>query len=344
MNRREFLWGSAATTVALTAFPAAAAEVARGKIKAGFLGAAHSHALEKWKTIGALAEYELVGLAENSAPVREAFAKLDAKILSREELLQQCEVIVVESAVRDHARDAKLALEAGRHVHVEKPPAATLRELEELLRLARERKRLLQTGYMWRFNPGFQRALEAAQRGWLGDVYLVRATMNTLVDARRRPEWAEFKGGAMFEQGCHLIDAVVRLLGRPVKVTPHLQRRGGDDLADNCVAVLEFPKAQAIVTNAVLQPNAGPHRFLEILGTNGSARVQPIEPPALTVELAKAAGPYPAGAQKIELPAYRRYVGEFEELAAAIRESRPLAVTPDTELLIQETLLRACGM
>jgi predicted dehydrogenase len=343
MNRREFiLSGSAAAGLAVSGL--AAAETPRAKIKIGFLGGAHSHGVEKWKTIDAQSAYELVGICEESAAVREAFGKLGAKVVTRDELFARSEVVVVESAVRDHARDARLALVAGKHVHVEKPPAATLREFEELLELARTQQRLLQVGYMWRFNPGFVRAFEAARQGWLGEVYLVRATMNSFIDAKRRPEWGEFKGGAMFELGCHLIDAVVRLLGKPVKVTPHLQRLGGDGLADNCVAVFEFPKAQAIVTSSVLHPNAGPQRFLEILGTNGVARVQPIEQPALTLDLAKAAGPYRAGVQKIELPPYRRYADEFVELASCLREGKPLSTSPETERHVQETLLQACGM
>ena len=339
MNRRTFI----ATSAAALALPTLAAEPRR-RVTIGFLGGAHSHALEKFKLVRESADFELVGVVEVAEAVREPFAKLGAQFISRDELFARAEVVVVDSPVAEHARDAKLALTAGKHVHVEKPPAATLREFEELVKLARAKKRLLQVGYMWRFNPGFNRAIEAARQGWLGEVYLVRATMNTSLDATRRPEWGQFKGGAMFEQGSHLVDVVVRLLGAPVKVTPHLQRRGGDDLADNCVAFFEFPKAQAIITNSVLQPNAGPHRFLEILGTNGVARVQPIEPPALSLDLAKAAGPYPAGPQKVPLPEYRRYVGDFAELAAAVRDGTPLSVTQEQELQIQTALLRASEM
>lgn len=343
MNRRHFIRsGAAALTLAAASGMAAANEPRR--IKIGFLGGAHSHGLEKWKTLRVSADYELVGLCESSPTVQAGFTSLGAKLMSRDELLAQSEVIAVESAVRDHARDARLVLAAGRHVHVEKPPAVTMRECEELFRLARERKRLLQMGYMWRFHPGLNRIIDAVRQGWLGDVFLVRAQMNSLVDVKRRPEWAEFHGGSMFELGCHLIDAVVRMLGRPVKVTPHLQRRGGDGLADNCTAVLEFAKAQAVVTSAVLQPNSSPHRYIEVLGTNGTARLQPIEPPSLTIELAKAAGPYQAGTQKIELPPYRRYAPEFAALAAEIRGEQKPAVSAETELAVQETLLRACEM
>ena len=341
MKRREFILTTASATLA-TAMPIRAVEPKR--IRVGFLGVAHSHALEKFRILRDSADYELIGVCEELEKARGPFTKLGAKFVSQNDLLDGAELVVVESAVRDHARHAKLALAADKHVHVEKPPAATMRECEELVKFAREKKLLLQVGYMWRFHPGIDRAVEAARNGWLGEVFLVRAQINTHIDASRRAEWAEFKGGSMFELGCHLIDAVVRLLGKPMRATPHLQRRGGDDLADNCVALFEFPKAQAIVTSSVLQPNAFAHRTFEILGTNGTGRVQPIEPASLTFDLAKAAGPYKAGVQKIELPAYRRYVGEFAELANAIREGKALSVTLDHELRVQEALLRACEM
>lgn len=150
----------------------------------------------------------------------------------------------------------------------------------------------------------------------------------------------------MFEQGCHLIDAVVRLLGKPAKVTPFLQHAGAidDSLADNTVAILEYPRAMAIVTSAPMQPNAGPRRFFEILGRNGTALVQPLEQPMLTIDLEKAAGPYKQGKQEVELPKFQRYVDEFAAVAEAIRGGKPLSVSLDQELVIEEAVLRACGM
>ena len=44
------------------------------------------------------------------------------------------------------------------------------------------------------------------------------------------------------------------------------------------------------------------------------------------------------------MPAYARYAPELEDLADAIRTNRPLTVTPEEDLLVQETLMRACDM
>ena len=107
-----------------------------------------------------------------------------------------------------------------------------------------------------------------------------------------------------------------------------------------CLNSLRF----AVITSSVLQPGATQHRAFEIFGANGNAVVRPIEPPVLQIDLAQPAGPYQARMQTVELPPFRRYVGEFAELAEAIRAKRPLAVTPQEDLLVHEMLLRASGM
>jgi predicted dehydrogenase len=246
--------------------------------------------------------------------------------------------------VQDHARDAKLALSAGKHVHLEKPPADTLDAFRELVTLAREKGVLLQMGYMWRYHPGINTALEAARQGWLGEVHLVRGTINTQLSAQQRAEVARSRGGTLLELGSHLIDVLARLLGRPTNITSILKTHGpfGDHVADNTLAIFEFPKALGVIFSSTLQPHAGRYRSLEILGTQGTAVVNPIEPPGLVIDLARAAGPYQAGINTVPMPQYLRYVPELSDLAVKIREGKQLAISPEEDLLVQETLMRAC--
>ena len=351
MNRRTFLKSSlAAATLAPAPAPAAdpaPAVQARPRLRIGFLGMAHSHAAGKLSAAQSSAEWELIGICEENAALRERFQKQGVRILSQEDLFREAQVIAVESAVRDHYRHAKAALTAGKHVHVEKPPATTLAEFKELQALAHQNNRLMQMGYMWRYNPGIAKIIEAVREGWLGDVTAVRCSMNSLYNTpASRAEVAAFRGGGMFELGCHLIDVVVRLLGRPVKITPTLRTHGrfDDTLADNAVALFEYPRALATVSINLLQPNAHTRRFFEVIGTNGTALLQPIEPPTLQLDLIKSAGPYAAKPQSVPLPKYQRYVPEFADLADALRAGRPLAVTPETDLLVHECVLKACEM
>lgn len=338
MQRRRFL--------AAVAAPLAAQEQPRTRI--AFLGGAHSHTPAKVATVKNSPRWELVGICEDDPAFRPEYEKAGVRFLKREEVLADAgiRVVAVGSAVKDHARDARQALEAGKHVHLEKPPAPTMEEFRALTGIAARKRLLLQMGYMWRYNPAINAALDAARQGWLGEVHTVRATIDTIAPAERRPEWAMYKGGQMFELGCHVLDPAVRLLGRPVKVTPFLRKHGNfkDNLMDNTVSVLEYPRALVVITSSTLRPNAPRHRFFEIMGSNGTAMVRPPEPPALEFDLAAAAGPYAAGRNTVKMPPYTRYADDFAELEEAVRLGRALRITPAEDLLVHETLLRASGM
>ena len=119
--------------------------------------------------------------------------------------------------------------------------------------------------------------------------------------------------------------------------------RSRTSLADNTLAIFEFPKALGIISSSTLQPQAGRHRSFEILGSQGTAVVNPIEQPELIIDLARAAGPYQAGLNTVAMPKYQRYVPEFADLAMRIREGKSLAISPEEDLLVQETLMRACA-
>lgn len=312
----------------------------------GFLGASHPHALDKCKAILENPGFDLVGIADDAAETRAKFREINPPFLSQSELFAKARAVIIESAVRDHARHAQAALLAGKHVHVEKPPSATLSEYKELLKIARDNSCVFQLGYQWRYHAGFHALFEAVRQGWLGKVFLARATINLDLLPERRAEWAEFKGGGMFELGAHLIDPVIRLMGKPLRVTSCLRNHSEiqDGLKDNNVVVFEFPNALATVTNLTSQPNSFEHRVFEVTGSNGTMTLQPLEPPRLRLDLAKPAGPYQAGQQEIKLPPFRRYIGDFAELAAAIHGQKQLSVSPEEDLLVHEWLLRACEM
>src|SRR5262249_37446020 len=147
--------------------------------------------------------------------------------------------------------------------------------------LARRKKLVLRMGYMWRHHPGINKALEAARQGWLGEVHFVRGTISTLIAPAQRLELARFPCGHMFERAGHLMGPTVRLLGTPSKVTRALKKLGSDGLADDTVAVFEFPRALGTIQTASVEPGAVRRRSFEIFGSNGSAVVRPIEPATL---------------------------------------------------------------
>jgi predicted dehydrogenase len=331
--------------------PSALAAIAAAdapRVKIGFLGASHAHGSTKVKLVLASPRFELAGAAEDDASTRVMLEKNGVRLLTREQLLGDTNIqaIAVESQAKDHARDTLDVLNAGKHVHVEKPPAGNMKAMREIVALARRKNLLLQVGYMWRQNPGPNAVIEAVRKGWLGKVYFVRGSMNITITPEMRRDWARYRGGHMFDLNCHVIDFLVRLMGRPQKVSPFLRSDGGfgDKMNDNTLAVLEWRDALGVVNGAAMRPNPFLHRSIEVAGTNGTAILAPIEPPALTIDLAKPAGPYKAGRNAVRLAAYVRHEGEFQELADSIVNRKPLSVTLDEDLAVQETLLRASEM
>ena len=104
----------------------------------------------------------LVGLCDIDPELRDRFAARYPNVAMHAdyaELLADPEVdaIVVATPVPTHYALAKQALEAGKHVFVEKPPAMRASEMEELVTLAAERDLVLMPGHLLLYHPGVQR-------------------------------------------------------------------------------------------------------------------------------------------------------------------------------------------
>jgi predicted dehydrogenase len=324
MTRRGFVAGAAAVVTA----------AGNARIRVGMLGTRHSHFKGKLAVIQQSAEYEVGGVCELDSAAAPQMLD-DATI----------RLIVVECAPWEAVAWGKKVIAAGKHLHLEKPPGDQMEPFRELVEEARRRKLLVQLGYIWRFHTLMNQALDIARRGYLGDIFQVKGAIHTDIAPNRRGDLAKYRGGMMFELGCHLIDRVVDLLGRPKEVRSWLRHdtRIADTLADNTLAVLEYDKTLAVVTSAARQAGASEHRSFEIIGTEGSLTLQPIEPGTkMRLTLRDARGLYKAGAQEITGPPSSRYAGDFADLARAIRSAQPLKFSYDHELLVEETLLRAC--
>ena len=329
---------------------------ASSKIRVAVLGTGHGHAFTKIKCLRSLPEYEFAGICrpdpdepnQGPAPVFE-----NVRWLSLPEVLDDptIELVDVESRV-NHDRNlhyAEKCVSAGKFVHLDKPPGQDLQRLRALFEEARRRRRVVQIGYQWRYQPAMEAALDAARKGWLGKVYAVRLTLDKALGVEERREMAQFRGGMMFWEGCHLVDRAVALFGKPKKVTSFLRHDSPlrDGLADNTLAILEYEGAFAEIYLATFQPHGDEYRTLEVLGSNGKAVARRYNPPLhLMVDLKDAAGPYQAGAQALApLPQPGpTYAPDFREMARVIRNGAQPSYSPEHDLIAHETLLRACGV
>lgn len=322
------------------------------KIRVGLVGTSHAHAAGKLAVLKQYPDFDVVGVCESDAVERAARNKdklfANVRWVSEEALLSDSSVqlLAVEGWVRDNVAAARRAVQAGKHVHLDKPAGMNLSDFRALLAEAQSRNRLVQMGYMFRYNAGFQLLFRAAKEGWFGEIFFVRGRMGTTVDAAKRWALAEYPGGMMFELGCHLLDAVVTLLGPPKRATPFLRMDGRvlDGLADNTLAVFEFDHAMAAIESAAMEVEPFPHRSLAIYGTRGSFILEPLEPPAVQLCLGAPVAGFQKGWQPVTVENRPRYVADFADLAACIRMKSPLRFGPKHDLAVHEALLRSCGV
>ncbi|GMV92105.1 MAG: hypothetical protein AMXMBFR82_18830 [Candidatus Hydrogenedentota bacterium] len=352
IDRRTFLQSSLAASAAVgLAGSAAAAPSARVTVRCGMIGIDHAHALDVLEEILKSDDFELVGICEPDDAIREA--KKDAPILQglpwvTEDVLlndRTIQVIVVETGVTRLLQYGRVAIDAGKHLHIDKPPGTSLTEWKALLDAAEAKNLIVQMGYMYRYNPGFDLIRQAVNEGWLGDIYSIQASMCTGLPPERRAQMAIHPGGIMLELGCHLIDMICVIMGPPQKVTPFLRHDAPTEegLADNCLAVLEYENAMAAVEVAALEPAAFPTRRFKIVGPKGKIILEPIEPPKIRMYLSEAAGGYEKGWNDIELPDLPRHARDLADLAACVKGSAEFAYSKEHDYQVQRTVLRACG-
>ena len=141
--------------------------------------------------------------------------RYDCKTYERiEDLIADPEVELVDIATRscDHFQHAKMALEAGKYVFLEKPMCTRGADARELKRLSEERGGLLFIRHNRRYEPGFNRVAEIIRSGLLGEVFLIKLRR---LHFARREDWQtllEFGGGLLNNWGPHIVDHACRLM------------------------------------------------------------------------------------------------------------------------------------
>ncbi len=357
ISRRNFL--QQAKTTSLTA--ASVSILGQGsllgspasqKIKIGQIGTAHGHASGKMRSYRNSDQFEVVGVVEND-PKRKARAQKsstykDLPFMSREKLLNipGLQAVAIETEIKDFLDEAEPCIQAGKHIHLEKPGGTSLPRFKKILDEAARKKLTVQLGYMYRYNPAVVFMREAIAKGWLGDIFEIHTVMSKVCSRSLRNEMAEYPGGNMFELGCHIIDLMIGVLKAPTKVTAFKQHASKieDDLVDNMLAVLEYPKAIASVKSSAMEVEGFGRRHFVVCGTGGTLHIQPLDAPNVELTLNKNQGKFKRGKQTIKLGSYPRYVGDAADLAKIIRGEKESDFPVEHEYQVLKTVLEACGL
>lgn len=130
-----------------------------GVLGAGHLGKIHIRLLKE------IDEWELIGFYDSDIEKAKAYsAEIGVPYFeSDDELIAQCEAIDIVTPTKYHHYCAVKCLKAGKHVFIEKPVAASIREAKEMIKLAGEANVKVQIGHVERFNPAFIAAQEFIQ-------------------------------------------------------------------------------------------------------------------------------------------------------------------------------------
>ena len=325
------------------------------KIKIGQIGIGHNHGEGKMLAVQKFPElFEVIGYAEENEKWVEKRGNLpcykDLPRLSVEEIIEKSDAILVECDVWNLTKVAKMCVEAGKHVHIDKPASGTLAEFEELLNIAKEKNLTVQMGYMYRYNFAIQKLMDMINSGELGEIYQIDAEMSTYHSKEYREWLKKFKGGSMYIFGSHLIDLVVSILGKPEKVYPFIKQTGFEGVYsdDNNFAVLEYDKAIARITNLSVEVNGWGMRRFAVMGSKGTVEIKPIE---LNVEMTKsttdiASNAYQDMKEKVDIkdvPTLSRYDEMMKDFYKSVIAEKENPYSYEHELAVQKTLCRVVG-
>jgi 1,5-anhydro-D-fructose reductase (1,5-anhydro-D-mannitol-forming) len=182
------------------------------------------------------------------------------------------EAVWVASPTWRHHEQGTAALEAGKHVLLEKPLAIDVKAAWELVETAKEAGVLLATGYQGRYVPGHANMKKLIEDGAVGDVSVAR-TYYGIHRPGPPPEWRQkretARWGALSDVGTHHLDLLRMLLGEISEATGYFERQQGFETDDAAAAAIRMESGAVatltISTNAWIQSTR-----VEVHGTEGA--------------------------------------------------------------------------
>jgi predicted dehydrogenase len=204
---------------------------------------------------------------------------------SFEELLaSDVDGVVIATPVPTHYRLAKQALEAGKHVLVEKPPAMKAAEIDELVALAAERDLVLMPGHLLLYHPAVLKLKELIAGGELGEVLCVYGNRQNLGIVRTNEN-------ALWSLGVHDLSVILYLLDEdPDLVTAQGSASIHPGVEDVVFCFLRFPSGKiAHMHLSWLDPHK--MRKMTVVGREKMAVFDDMEPERKVTVYEKSAGP-----------------------------------------------------
>lgn len=333
------------------------------RIKVAQIGTGHDHARDVISVLKQEnAVFELVGFCivpEDKENV-SVFSYESNKTMydgvpqmTLEEILnyEGIQAVFIETEDRALTKYALMAAEKGLHIHMDKPGGVDETEYDQLIDLVSSKKLVFQAGYMYRYNPAIEQLKKDIQSGKLGDVLSVEAQMNCSHEIEKRNWLGNYPGGMMYFLGCHMIDLVYSIMGEPLEIIPLSCSSGvGDTTAkDFGMVVYRYPQGISFAKSTAIEIGGGVRRQLVVVGTKGTAQIQPLEEGA---EDESEKFPFVSGITEALISGeweyyttgiFGRYTKMLREFASYINGEKSNPFDYEYERSLHKLILKSCG-
>ena len=185
------------------------------------------------------------------------------------------EAVYIASPVFLHAKQIKMAAEAGKHVLCEKPLTLTAKEAEEAVAACRANKVFLQEGYMMKFHGAHRKIKQLIDEGRLGKIVYMRAQLSCWypkMEGAWRQDPKTGGGGALMDMATHLYDLLEYFAGPTRRVACLASTLVQDYKSDDSsTTLLEFASgAHGTVDCFYCIPDEASRTRLEVYGSKGA--------------------------------------------------------------------------
>lgn len=145
------------------------------------------------------------------------------------------EAVYIATPHATHTTLAIAALEAGKHILIEKPMALDAAEARRIRDVARARRRFAMEAMWMRFNPAYRELVGSARAGTIGEIRSVRASFGLPFGSARSGQWTAQRGSStLLDQGVYPVTFALDLLGRPTRIRAGGRvREDGVDLTEH---------------------------------------------------------------------------------------------------------------
>jgi predicted dehydrogenase len=226
--------------------------------------------------------FNLHSILERTKSLSEKDYPESTIIRSFEELIAQDEIdlVIINTPDNLHYAMCKQALEAGKHVVVEKPFTQEVEQANELIQLAKDKNRILSVYQNRRWDNDFLTVKKILNEGIVGRLAEFESHFDRYRNFIQEGTWKEEgdkRHGVLFNLGSHMIDQVVQLFGKPKSITAHLDTlRDGGQVKDYYDIRLQYNDFAAILKSSYLVREPGPRYSL--YGTLGTFHKWGIDP------------------------------------------------------------------